>query len=476
MKRIAIVGGGISGLSAAYYLSKAGHDCTLVETCLRLGGVIRSERVEGCLVEAGPDSFLAQKPWALELIRELGIEDQVIGSQDHLRRTYVLRDGRLVPLPDGIQFLIPTKIAPILTTPLLSLGAKARMGLELFRRPHPASSPGHTPDRSVAEFVIDHYGREVNEYLAQPMLAGVYGGAPESLSINAVMPRMVELERRFGSVTRGVLAGMRRARGQAQGPSASHDYGTELNDGTGRALFLSLKGGMQQLVDTLAARLEGRIRRVTATVEHIEGSRGAFRLAAAGDSIPADEVVLATPAYRAGELLRDRDPDLALLLEAIPYNSSVTIALLYARPEFDHPLDGFGFLVPRAEKRPLTACTWVNTKFPYRGTDSRALLRAFVGGGRAEEAGGASDEQLAAMAHQELSRLMRYRPEPVAWRVHRWPQAMAQYEVGHSHRRQMIEERLHLHPGLWLTGNAYIGIGIPDCIHRSQLVAEAIGN
>ena len=157
---------------------------------------------------------------------------------------------------------------------------------------------------------------------------------------------------------------------------------------------------MQQLVDTLAARIEGKVRRVTATVESVAGSRGKFQLAAGGDAIAAEEVVVATPAYRAGELLRGVDPDLAALLEGIPYNSSVTVALLYARPEFEHPLDGFGFLVPRAEKRPLTACTWVNTKFPYRGTASRALLRAFFGGGRAAEADADSDEQLAQLAHQ----------------------------------------------------------------------------
>jgi oxygen-dependent protoporphyrinogen oxidase len=287
------------------------------------------------------------------------------------------------------------------------------------------------------------------------------------------MPRMVELERRFGSVTRGVLDGMRRAKGQRRSP-INHGGGAD-PDGGPQALFLSLKEGMQQLVDTLAARLDGSMRRVTATVERIAGSRGAFRLAAGGDSIAADEVVLATPGYRAGELLRDIDPNLALLLETIPYNSSITIALLYARPEFEHPLDGFGFVVPRAERRPLTACTWVNTKFPHRGTASRALLRAFLGGGRAEQAFADSDERLAGLAHQELSSLMKYRPEPVAWRLHRWPRAMAQYEVGHLRRQQTIEERLHIHPGLWLTGNAYIGIGIPDCIRRSQLVAQAIG-
>jgi oxygen-dependent protoporphyrinogen oxidase len=470
MKRIAIVGGGISGLSAAYYLSQAGHDCTLIEASPQLGGVIRTESVDGCLVEAGPDSFISQKPWAMELIRELGIEDQVIGSQDHLRRTYVLRKGKLVPLPDGIQFLIPTRIRPILTTPLLSLGAKARMGMELLRRPR-----ADAPDRSVAEFVIDHYGREVNEYLAQPMLAGVYGGAPESLSIEAVMPRMVELERRFGSVTRGVLDGMRQARRDNHGVSSNPGAEGHPGSAAPRSLFLSLRGGMQQLIDTLAARLEGRIGRVTAVAETVAGSRGAFRVAAGGDSIEADEVVLATPAYRAGELLQSIDGGLAHLLHAVPYNSSVTVALLYARPGFDHPLDGFGFLIPRAERRPLTACTWVNTKFPYRGTEHRALLRAFVGGGRAEEAAASSDDALARLAHQELSRWMGFDAEPAAWRVYRWPQAMAQYEVGHLRRQEAVEERLGRHPGLWLTGNAYIGIGIPDCIRRSQLVARGIG-
>jgi oxygen-dependent protoporphyrinogen oxidase len=471
MKRIAIVGGGISGLAAAYYLAKAGQECTLIEACPRLGGVIRTEHVEGCVVEAGPDSFIAQKPWAMELIRELGIEGQVIGSQDHLRRTYVRMRGRLVPLPEGIQFLMPTRIGPMLTTPLLSWRAKARLGLEWFRRPR-RDSPA---DRSVADFVIDHYGREVNEYLAQPMLAGVYGGAPENLSIHAVMPRMAELERRYGSVTRGVLAGMRRDKTSNAGrPSPSR--GAEAGEDNARtaSLFLSMKGGMQQLIDALAARLEGKVRRITARVEHVEGTRGAYRLAAGGDSLAADEVVVATPAYRAGELLRSADPDLAALLEAIRYNSSVTVALIYARPEFDHRLDGFGFVVPRAEGCHLTACTWVNTKFPHRAPDSRALLRAFLGAAQAEKVSGDSDEQLAALAHQELSGLMGYSSEPVAWRVHRWPKAMAQYEVGHLKRQQEIDEHLRRCPGLWLTGNGYSGIGIPDCIRRSQFVARAI--
>jgi protoporphyrinogen/coproporphyrinogen III oxidase len=460
MKRIAIIGGGISGLSAAYYLSKAGHDCTLIESEKQLGGVMRTERLHDCVIEAGPDSFLSQKPWALELIRELGIEVQLIGSNDHLRRTYVVRNGKLVPLPEGMQFLMPTKIAPILTTPLLSLGAKARMGLEYFRKPSATRA-----DRSVADFVIDHYGREVNEYLAQPMVSGVYGGSPERLSINAVMPKIVELERRYGSVTRGVLASQ---------SEASEANGHPTGSGAPQTVFVSLKNGMQQLVDTLLTRMQGEIRIVIGTAEKIEGAKGNYRIALNGDAIEADEVVLATPAYRAGELLRGRDEKLTELLESIPYHSAIIVALIYSRPEFDHPLNGFGFVVPRAEKQVLTACTWVNTKFPHRAAQNRALLRAFFGTHAADQMVSLPDEYVQTFAHNDLRRLMHYNATPIGSRVQRWDRTMPQYEVGHLARQQEIDERLRQQQGLWLTGNSYAGIGIPDCIHRSQQVATQI--
>ena len=460
MKRIAIVGGGISGLSAAYYLAKAGHDCTLIEAQPRLGGVIQTEQVDGCVIEGGPDSFIAQKPWAMDLIRELGIEDQVIGSNDHLRKTFVLRGGRLIPLPDGVQFMAPTKLMPMVTTPLLGFRAKAKMAMEWFRRPVEVSR-----DRSVAEFVKEHYGSEVNEYLAQPMLAGVYGGSPEKLSVNSVLPRFVELEKRYGSVGRGLLRAMSRSQSGkiAGGPNSGP-----------RSLFLSLRGGMQQLTDTLSGRLEGRVRVVTAAVNTIAGKSGAFQLKAGGDTISADEVVLATRAYQAAELLQQIDSRLADLLAGIPYTSSVTVNLLYPRPPFEHKLEGFGFLIPRAEQRLLTACTWVNTKFPHRTTADRAVLRSFLSGREAEQASSSTDAEVADQAHQELSQLMHFRTEPATQRVHRWERAMAQYEVGHQKRIEEVESRLASLPGLHLSGNAFAGIGIPDCIRRSKMVAESI--
>ncbi len=236
-RHVAVVGGGISGLSAAYYLQQRGIECTLIEASAQLGGVIRTERADDCLVEAGPDSFIAQKPWALDLIREIGLGDEVIGSNDDRRKTFVVKGGELIPLPEGVQFMAPTRIRPMLATPLLSVGAKFKMAAEWLRRPVP-----NPPDRTVAEFVRDHYGDEVNEYLAQPMLAGVYGGSPEQLGVKAVLPRFVELEQRYGSVSRGLAAAMAKTRRQA---------------GQKGSLFLTLRGGMQQLVDVLVDRIKG---------------------------------------------------------------------------------------------------------------------------------------------------------------------------------------------------------------------------
>ncbi len=459
MRRVAIVGGGISGLSAAYYLSKAGLACTLIESRSRLGGVICGEHVDGCLVEGGPDSFLAQKPWALDLIREIGIEDQVIGSNDRLRKTYVVRNGQLIVLPDGIQFLVPTKLWPVITSQLLSPRTKAKIATEWLRRP----GKQH-PDRSVAEFVEDHFGTEVNEYLAQPMLAGVYGGSPESLSVNSVLPTFADLERRHGSLTRGIL----RQRALAS-PSKTDDQ-----QGNRQPLFLTLKQGMRQLVDALAERLEGKVRIVTGTAQALDGSRGSFRLRVNGESLESDEVVVATPAYQAAELMRAHDAQLARRLGEITYTSSITASLLYPRPPFDHSLDGFGFLVPRAEGMRLTACTWVNTKFPERVASDRVLLRAFLAAEQAEAAWDQPDERVVALVHEELSSLMGFRADPVEWRLYRWPRAMAQYEVGHKDRIDEIETRLQGTPGLHLAGNAYTGIGIPDCIRRSKSLAEKI--
>ena len=454
LRSVLIVGGGISGLAAAYDMHKSGVSCTIIEENKRLGGVITTERVNGCLVEGGPDSFIAQKPWALELIRELGLGDQVIGSNDADRKTYILRNGRLIPLPDGIQFLAPTKILPVIKTPLLSLRTKVAMGLEWFRRPRP--DPG---DRSVAEFVKEHYGDEANEYLAQPMLAGVYGGSPELLSVGSVLPRFVELERRYGSLSRALFY----SRWKSKGPKP------------GGSLFLTLRGGMQTLVDRLADEIRGSVKVVQARAVSAQRNGEGYAVTLSnGETIQGDRLIVATPAWQAAELLRTEDAGLSDELASIPYGSCVTGALIYQRPEFKRPLDGFGFLVPRAEGRLLSACTWVNTKFNDRAPDDKPLLRAFIAGEKAETMLSSSDDALAEAIGADLQQMMGFEARPAAAAFSRWERSMAQYQVGHAKVVQTIEERLKNHPGLYLSGNGYDGIGVPDCIRRSRAAVRAI--
>ncbi len=452
MPDVAIIGGGISGLSAAYYLAQAGLPSTIFEPAPRLGGVIQTESVDGCLVEAGPDSFVAQKPWALQLIRELGLENEVIGSNDHLRKTYILRRGRLVPMPDGLYLMVPTALWPLATSRLLGFGAKCRMGLELLRRPRAAPAP----DRSVAEFIRDHYGQETVDYLAEPLLAGIYGGDAASLSIHSVLPRFLEFEQRYGSLTRGVLANRQAGK-------------------TG-SLFLSLQGGMQRLVEALEIAVAGSASVARGAVERLETSPNGYRLWSNGASVEAGQVVVATPAHVAGLLLQGLDASLADLLGDIRYHSSITVALGYDRSAFRRPLNGFGFLVPRVERRLVAACTWVGTKFPHRVAADRVLLRAFIAAGSDESLLARPDDDLLRSVSYELAHLMGVTEAPRFARVHRWRRAMAQYEVGHASRLEQIQERLARFRGLHLAGNGYFGIGVPDCVRSGQLAAQAIAS
>jgi oxygen-dependent protoporphyrinogen oxidase len=450
--RVVIVGGGISGLSTAYYLAKFGIASTLVERQQRLGGVIRTEHRDGCLLEAGPDSFLAQKPWALHLIRELGLGSDVIESNDHLRVTYVLKRGRLLPLPDGLMLMIPTKILPMATTPLLGWGTKLRMGFEWFRPPR----GGVPQDQSVAEFVADHYGQEAVDYLAEPLLAGVYGGDPNKLSVTSVLPRFVELEREYGSLTKGVVHERQKAARHAKA-----------------ALFQTLRGGLGQLVNALVAQTKPAPEVLYGPAETVENTGAAWRVRVNGTWLEASHVVLACQSYQAAELLGTADAELAGLLNAIPYSNSVTISLGYAKAGFQHPLNGFGFLVPKSERKLLVACTWTGTKFSDRVPADRVVLRCFVGG-EDESALLLPDEELVAAVKAELCTIMGVTESPLFVHTARWPRSMAQYTVGHAARVRSIESRLKQLPGLHLAGNAFHGIGIPDCVRMGKHAAETI--
>lgn len=453
MNRIVIIGGGISGLSTAYYLARGGVSSTLVESRPRLGGVIETEHVEGCTIEAGPDSFISIKPAAMELIRELGLAADVIGSNDHLRKTWVWKQGRLVALPDGLMMMVPTRVMPMVASPLLSWSTKLRMGLELFRAPSPPKE-----DESVAEFVREHYGQEAVDYLAEPLLSGIYGGNPEALSVTAVLPRFVELAGRYGSLTKGVLAERRAAQRQ----SAS------------LPLFQTLKGGLGQLVDATISSIGGKAEWVRGRAESLERAGSGYRVRINGAWMEAEAVVLACEAHNAAPLAGALDARLGELLGQIPYSSSMTVALGFDRHAFPHPLAGFGFLVPRCERRRLVAATVVGTKFPFRVPGHLSVLRCFLGGAEDAAALSAGDEETVAAVLEELQHIMRFSARPLFWRVFRWPRSMAQYAVGHPRRLAEIEARVAAVPGLHLAGNAYRGIGIPDCIRMGKEAAQKL--
>ena len=448
MRRVAVVGGGISGLAASYYLSRKGIPSTLFERRARLGGLIRTDRLHGCLVEGGPDSWLAEKRWMAQFVDELGLGTQIIGSNDRRRRTFVVRDGRLVPLPDSMRMLAPSRPWQVATTALLGPAARVRMALEWFHR------PAKREDRSVADFVRDHFGADAVEYIAQPMMAGVYGAPPERVSARHAVPRFVEYEARYGSVLRGTFRNRHR---KPDGP-----------------LFLTLRNGMGSLVGALERRLAGHCRIVRERVAELRRADDRWSILLDSGNFAADIVILAVSAREASRLSGRVDRALADLLGGIDCRPSTVAAFTYPAEGFGHALDGFGFLVPRAEGGAVAACTWMNTKFAGRAPDHSVLLRAFMAGRSAEWAAGASDGSVARRADRELRRWMEFEGELTGSKVYRWEGAMPVYAVGHDRLMRSIDERLGAVPGLFLAGNGYSGLGIPDCVRRSRRIAEAV--
>jgi len=489
LRRIAVIGGGIAGLSAAYTVARARRSGAPVEELIiegrnRLGGVIRTEQVEGCVIEAGPDSFLAEKPEAAALARELGLGASLIGSNDHERRTYILYRGRLLPLPDGLMFLVPTRLWPMVTTRLLPLRSKLAMAAEWFCSP---SAEGSIEDESVASFVTRHFGTAMLENIADPLLAGVYGGDSGALSVRSVLPRFWEMERKFGSLTRATLEAMRRRRKGIAGVSGSkhpNSGGTGTGPAAGLPLFITLKGGLEQLTTKLTEYLEPTrtyLGRRVAGIELAPGgpdgpadscSRRYQIHLEGGVSLEADAIVLAMPAYESGTLVSRLDPVSGELLSAIPYSSSMTVSLGFGAGAKEQLPPGFGFLVPRKENRRMLACTFVHRKFSHRAPHDMALLRCFLGGSRDGGVLDLPDGEVMAVVRQELKEILNFSAEPRFWRIHRWPASMAQYVVGHAERIQKLQRRLADLPGLYLAGNGYAGIGISDCIRTGKAAAE----
>lgn len=457
MKKIVVIGGGISGLAAAHRLAEMSRgrsspvEITLLEASGKLGGVIETQRSNGFLMEAGPDAFLSEKPEGVELVKRLGLEDQLIGTQPGLRKSFIVRKGRLIPVPSGFYLIAPTRMVAVFQMKALSLPGRLRLACERFVPPR----VNGRADESVGQFIRRRFGREALERIGQPMIAGIYSADPDRLSLQATFPRFLELERQYGSVSKGLRAISGDVQG-ARGPRYS--------------LFVTLRDGMQTLVETLVRKMpEVRIQ-LGARVARLSPAEGWQVVLEGAEALRADAVCVAVPAPRAAGLVRSFDPALSQALAGIPYESVATVNLAFRRSDVPHPLDGFGFVVPAVERLGLIGCTFASVKFPGRAADGTVLLRVFVGGQPVRQ----TEPELKAAVLRQLGPLLGVSAAPCHSGVCRYREAMPQYEVGHLERVETIERAARRHPGLYLTGNAYRGIGLPDCIREAEKSAERI--
>lgn len=461
--RIVVVGGGIAGLSAAYELQeraramKLSPEIVLIEKEGYLGGKIITERVDGFVIEGGPDTFVSTKPWGVELARKLEIEERLMGTDMERRRVFVVRNGKLVELPDGLAMMVPTKFWPMIKTSLLSPLGKLRMGLDFFTPPADGDQ-----DESLGAFVSRRLGREVYERLIEPLMSGIYAGDGDRLSLASTFPFLRDWEREHGSLTGGALA-LRRKRRAAR------------RSGAPRSIFLTPQNGLGEMVEALQAALDSVEIRLNQSVESVVPVEGGFMLQiAGGEPMHAAAVILAAPGFAAAKLVRQVDAQLADVLDGIEYVSTATVSLAFDQDQLDHGLDGHGYVIPRREGREALACTWTSTKFPHRAPEGGALVRVFIGRAGQGEEHIADEQELIAIARRELAETMGITAEPKIVRVYQWPDAMPQYNLGHPERLDKIEQRLANWPGLALAGAAYKGIGIPDCIHSGEQAAASI--
>ncbi|HSN04013.1 MAG TPA: protoporphyrinogen oxidase [Nitrospira sp.] len=469
-RTVAIVGGGISGLATAFALQEqaaaAGLSlrCTVLESGPSWGGKIVTHRIGDLVTEAGPDSFLSQKPAGLELCRKLGLTDQLINTNETGKKAFVLHGGRLHELPEGLITFVPKQLGPFLRSGLLSWTGLARMGLDVVV---PAKRSGE--DESLASFFRRRFGAQAFERVLEPLMAGIYAGDAEQMSLKATFPRFLELEQTHGSIIRGMMAAKLHAP-----PVAAK--------GTKRTMFVSLKRGLSELVTALVARLaqQGVDLRLGCSVNalrvrsHQPGRWMYDLILDDGSALSSESLVLATPAYVSADLLRPLTPIAGGLLEMIPYASTATIAMAYPAAAVAKSVQGFGFVVPRAEGRDLIAATWTSLKWPHRAPGDQVLIRCYLGGVGRERILEMDDAALVKIVRGELSALCGLTAEPTYVEVNRWWKAMPQYTIGHLDRLTQLDAALSRYGGLVLTGAGYRGVGIPDCIRDGAVAAEKV--
>ncbi|MBI3805420.1 MAG: protoporphyrinogen oxidase [Nitrospirae bacterium] len=468
-KKVVIIGGGITGLATAYFLQEkikeAGLsiDCTLIEVEPRFGGKVVTERVDGFVMEGGPDSFITQKPGALDLCNRLGLTDRLIQTNPTEKAIFILSNGKLCPMPEGFNLMVPGRVMPFLWSPLVSPFGKARMGLDLMipRR-------GGAGDESIASFVRRRLGQEAVDRFAEPILAGIYAGDAEKLSLRATFPQFAQMERDHGSLVWAMW--MRRWEAAKKLPRKS-DW----------SLFVSLREGLSSLIDAVRSKLD-RVtllsgRKVIGVRPHPNPPNpidGRYEISLDGEQLLADAVVITTKTHTAADWIDGWDAALAKRLRENEYVSTATVSLGFRKADVRHPLNGFGVVIPRREKRKIMAMTWTSTKFPGRAPEGHILIRSFVGGAHQEGFVHLDDAALISTVREELRTILKIDAAPVVSRVFRWIKANPQYNVGHLDWVDAVEKETAKHPGFFLAGAAYRGVGLPDCIHQGRETAEKI--
>jgi len=459
--KIVIVGGGIAGLSAAYYATKniPEAEITLLESDRHWGGKISTDRVtfdDGTfIIEGGPDTFLATKPYAFTLCKELGLSDRLHGTNPHQTNTYVLHRNKLEPLPDGLAMMIPTNVQAVLKSRLVSWFGKARMGLDFLQ---PAKAVNG--DESLGTFVSRRLGREAYENLIEPLMSGIYAGDGDQLSLASTFPYLRDLELKHGSLARGALKMRQQSNGKVLGS---------------RSAFLTPTKGLAEIVEALVESLKSksdlRLNARAISISRLTPDTWNVTLDS-GETLTTDALILATPAYVSGGLLASFDPTLASTLKSIPYVSTATVSLAYRQSDLPKPLDGYGYVIPRREGRKALAGTWTSTKFPHRAPDGYVLIRVFIG--RAGQDIPWDKDKLLTLAKEEVKLTSGIAAEPILSRVFMWDKAMPQYNLGHPEKLKQIDATIENHAGLALAGNGYRGIGIPDCIRSGELAVERV--
>lgn len=476
-RQAVIVGGGIAGLSAAFRLLRddPAVRITLLEAAPRVGGVMQTEIRDGYVLEKGPDLFLGAKPGGWELATALGIAGRLLGPRPGVEGSFLLSRGRLVRLPDGLTGLVPTRMMPFLKTRLISPLGKLRVAMDLL-----IPARRDAADESVESFVVRRLGREMYRQIVEPLLSGIFAGDGSKLSLAATFPHLRAAEVEHGSMTKSMFAARRREREASRAPRAAASRAPAGTPAPAAARgFLTLPGGQGELIGALEARLLAdpriTIRTGACTREVLPlAQNGGWRVTlVTGESVTADVVILAVPAYAAADMIDGVDAACAQTMREIPFVTTATVNLAFRREEMPHPLNGSGWTTPRAERRPVTACTWTSSKFEGRAPEGMVLLRAFVGDATNQTVVQKSDEEIVRVCRRELAEVLGVTAEPSLVQVNRWNWVMPQYNLGHLDRVKGIDECLAQHPGLYVAGNSYRGIGIPDVIRSGEMAANA---